>query len=203
LTKAKNDKSSNSERVEPCDKDLTKQFEEDLLGFILEPSRLDKLTISQLKALLDKAHNKRTLSNSMKSSSYQPSQKPYKQKGEIFKDDLANIGPKIKFVIDKKLRKKEYVYCRYLSMYFMRIITSEVFKKPEITLHWIGKRYEKDHATVLHAMKTVKDLIDTDKQTSYIVAFCLNRIMVEINKENTSFHNHKWYTYLYPKFDLY
>ena len=57
-----------------------------------------------------------------------------------------------------KTRKREIVQCRQLAMYFSKQMTKS-------SLAMIGKYCgNKDHATVLHACKTVNNLADTDKQ---------------------------------------
>ena len=56
-----------------------------------------------------------------------------------------------------KSRKKEVVQARHIAMYFAKMLTNDSLSSIGDV---IGKR---DHATVLHACKTVKDQIDTDK----------------------------------------
>ena len=59
--------------------------------------------------------------------------------------------------IQGKTRKREIVQARQVSMYFSKNLT-------KASLASIGARIGgKDHATVLHACKTVNNLIDTDK----------------------------------------
>lgn len=60
--------------------------------------------------------------------------------------------------INTKTRKREIVQARQLSMYFAKIYTKASLAN--IGLHCGNK----DHATVLHAYKTVNNLIETDKQ---------------------------------------
>lgn len=60
--------------------------------------------------------------------------------------------------MQSRTRKREIVQARQLAMYFAKIYT----KAP---LSMIGLQCgNKDHATVLHACKTVSNLIETDKQ---------------------------------------
>jgi chromosomal replication initiator protein len=60
--------------------------------------------------------------------------------------------------INAKTRKREIVQARQLAMYFSK-------KHTKSSLATIGLHCgNKDHATVLHACKTVSNLIDTDKQ---------------------------------------
>ena len=63
-----------------------------------------------------------------------------------------------------KTRKREIVQCRQLAMFFSKQMTKD-------SLAMIGKHCgNKDHATVLHACKTVNNLADTDKRfKGYIV----------------------------------
>jgi chromosomal replication initiator protein len=57
-----------------------------------------------------------------------------------------------------KTRKREIVQCRQLAMFFSKQMTKS-------SLAMIGKHCgNKDHATVLHACKTVNNLADTDKR---------------------------------------
>ena len=55
-----------------------------------------------------------------------------------------------------KLRKEYYVAARYLIFYFMK-------QKTKMSCSAIGRLYYKDHATVLHALKVINNLNDTDK----------------------------------------
>lgn len=60
--------------------------------------------------------------------------------------------------INSKTRKREIVQARQLAMYFAK-------KHTKASLATIGLHCgNKDHATVLHACRTVNNLIDTDKQ---------------------------------------
>ncbi len=60
--------------------------------------------------------------------------------------------------LQSKTRKREIVQARQLAMFFSKTLTKS-------SLASIGAQIgKKDHATVLHACKTVTNLIDTDKQ---------------------------------------
>jgi len=60
--------------------------------------------------------------------------------------------------LHSKTRKREIVQARQIAMYFSKSMTKS-------SLASIGSQIGgKDHATVLHACKTVNNLIDTDKQ---------------------------------------
>jgi chromosomal replication initiator protein len=57
-----------------------------------------------------------------------------------------------------KTRKREVVQARQIAMFFSKNLTKS-------SLASIGSQIgQKDHATVLHACKTVNNLMDTDKQ---------------------------------------
>lgn len=59
--------------------------------------------------------------------------------------------------LQSKTRKREIVQARQVAMYFSKSLTNS-------SLSAIGSKIgKKDHATVLHACKTVNNLIETDK----------------------------------------
>jgi len=61
-------------------------------------------------------------------------------------------------MMQSKTRKREIVQARQVAMYFSKNLTKS-------SLATIGAQIGgKDHATVLHACKTVNNLIDTDKR---------------------------------------
>ncbi|MGV8139518.1 MAG: chromosomal replication initiator protein DnaA [Mangrovibacterium sp.] len=65
--------------------------------------------------------------------------------------------------LQTKTRKREIVQARQLAMYFSKNLTKS-------SLASIGSQIgNKDHATVLHACKTVNNLIDTDKNFRHCV----------------------------------
>jgi hypothetical protein len=67
-------------------------------------------------------------------------------------------------LVEKENRKRELVWTRQVAMYFAKELT-------RYSLAEIGKGIGgKDHATVLHANKTVNNLIDTDKKKKEEVA---------------------------------
>jgi hypothetical protein len=57
-------------------------------------------------------------------------------------------------------RKEEIVYARQLIMYFAK-------EKKTGSLAFIGSKFGKDHATVLHSVKSIKNYIDTDKDKCF------------------------------------
>ncbi len=58
-----------------------------------------------------------------------------------------------------KSRKREIVIARQTGMY---IINKKYGKKMSVTS--VGDIYDKDHATVLHAIKTINNLMETDRR---------------------------------------
>ena len=60
-------------------------------------------------------------------------------------------------MLQSKTRKREIVQARQISMYFAKRLTK--FSLAKIALE-TGK---KDHATCLHGIKTVNNLMDSDK----------------------------------------
>lgn len=69
--------------------------------------------------------------------------------------DYFNIAPE---QLKSKTRKREIVQSRQIAMYFAKIFTKN-------SLASIGSQIGgKDHATVLHACKTVNNLMETDKR---------------------------------------
>lgn len=65
-------------------------------------------------------------------------------------------------VLNTKSRKREIVQARQLAMYFAKNLTNS-------SLAVIGSQIgNRDHSTVLHACKTVADLLQTDKQLKAI-----------------------------------
>jgi chromosomal replication initiator protein len=74
--------------------------------------------------------------------------------------------------INSRTRKREIVQARQLAMYFSK-------KHTKFSLANIGMQCgNKDHATVLHAYRTVSDLLDTDKQFKVYVEDIEKKIKV-------------------------
>ena len=79
------------------------------------------------------------------------------EKAELIKNvcaNLINIEPEI---LGAKTRKREIVEARQIAMTLTKLNTG-------LTLKNIGLRYGgRDHSTVIHALQTVHDLVETDK----------------------------------------
>jgi len=76
-------------------------------------------------------------------------------------------------LLKSKTRKRDVVQARQLAMYFSKNMTKSSLAK--IGLHCGGK----DHATVLHACRTVNNLIDTDKQFKGYVTELKKKISID------------------------
>ena len=76
-------------------------------------------------------------------------------------------------IMKSKTRKREIVQCRQLSMFFAKQMTKS-------SLAMIGKHCgNKDHATVLHACRTVNNLAETDKHFRTYLADLEKKLSVQ------------------------
>ena len=73
------------------------------------------------------------------------------------------VQDEFKLNIKRKTRRHIYVVARTVYFKLCRDYTS-------FSLQGIGTTLKKDHATVLHACKTVNNLVDTDKQFKGYIA---------------------------------
>ena len=76
-------------------------------------------------------------------------------------------------LLKSKTRKREVVQARKIAMYFAKKMTKSSLAN--IGMHCGGK----DHATVLHACKTVNNLIDTDKRFRGYVSDLEKKISIQ------------------------
>lgn len=65
-------------------------------------------------------------------------------------------------------RKREFVEIRHMTMFIIRD------KHPSYSLESIGAFFEKDHATIIHGIKTAGNLFATDKNFRKAVEKILN-----------------------------
>ncbi len=82
-------------------------------------------------------------------------------------EDMLDINEIIKQVekesdipygsIKSKSRKGEHVIARFAIWYVLHDKDAKVFNKS-----WLGKAVYRDHASVIHGIKTVKDMLDTN-----------------------------------------
>lgn len=76
--------------------------------------------------------------------------------------------------LKEKSRKREIVQARQLAMFFTKELTDASLKS-------IGMYFEgKDHSTVIHAIRTVKDLYDTSKQFRKYVEDLRNKFQIDM-----------------------
>ena len=68
---------------------------------------------------------------------------------------ISNLSPE-KVIQNNKNRLRELVVIRQVTMSLLRL-------KHKRSLTYCGNFFSKDHATVLHAMETVKNLLETDR----------------------------------------
>lgn len=81
--------------------------------------------------------------------------------------------------IISKTRKREATQARQMYHYFMR-------KYTKLSLSRIGSMTGKrDHATVLHSIKTIINLVETDKNIAFMFYSIQSRIESEININQT------------------
>jgi len=72
-------------------------------------------------------------------------------------------GEKIRFSdLLGENRKSEIVFTRQLIMYFARQMRIG-------SLTFIGEKFGKDHATVLHSIKTIENYIEVDKEKGNLI----------------------------------
>lgn len=74
----------------------------------------------------------------------------------FIKEVFIKEGIDICYIKDRS-RLREKVITRQICMYLLVKLT-------RLSLSQIGYLFNKDHSTVLHAKKTIQDLIDTDKE---------------------------------------
>ena len=111
--------------------------------------------------------------------------------------DYFNIAPD---QLKSKTRKREIVQSRQVAMYFAKIYTKN-------SLASIGSQIGgKDHATVLHACKTVNNLMETDKRFKRYITDLEKRFKLQELKDDLGrffFYNSFSYLYLGIKKDSY
>lgn len=79
---------------------------------------------------------------------------------------------------NNKSRVLFWKFPRMISIYFSS-------KYTKLSLSELGKLFKKDHATIIHANKTVKNWVDTDKILKATIEMIDSRIMNRIIVLNT------------------
>lgn len=69
-----------------------------------------------------------------------------------------------------KTRKREYVWARQLGMFI-------ISKHTKISLSDIGRMYNKDHATVIHAKRVIEEQMEVSKKTKSEVKSIESKIL--------------------------
>jgi len=82
------------------------------------------------------------------------------QKDKLIEDAILKYYDMDTFITKNRLR--EVVFARQIFCYL-----EQKYNKNNFTLSRIGKLIKKDHSTVLHSIKTVNNLLETDWQTKY------------------------------------
>jgi hypothetical protein len=82
-------------------------------------------------------------------------------------NDIFGLGYNV--LSDTKTRRREIVERRQIAIYILRHHT-------ELSLSSIGGIFGKDHATILYAVRTIKDLVQVDKKIMYYVVSIKNKI---------------------------
>lgn len=102
---------------------------------------------------------------------------------EKFKDIILTLVFKHtgydKETLKSRSRKRKQVEARQLNMYFLK-------KHTNYTLEIIGELFNRDHATVLHAVKTINNLIETNKEIRRLILTIKNEIEIHIDENMTT-----------------
>ena len=80
------------------------------------------------------------------------------------------------------MQKREIVEPRQVIMYAMKELTN--YSLAKIGSHFKGRNGKiKDHATVLHALKSINNLIDTNKEKKALIESIITRCHIAIHGE--------------------
>ncbi|MBP8994285.1 MAG: hypothetical protein KBG30_10835 [Bacteroidales bacterium] len=96
---------------------------------------------------------------------------------------------------ENKKRKREHVICRQVSM---KILNEDL----KYSTTQAGLPFGKDHATVLHAKKTINNLMETDKKFRYDYQILHSRIDVILDGFKSDVEKRKKYYNSLQKPDL-
>ncbi len=94
----------------------------------------------------------------------------------------------VPFKHNYKNRKRELVFARQVALFFLKKYTPK-------SLVELGNIFNKDHASVLHSIKTIKNLLETDKQVRYTIVD-IERL---ITQDSQSIETEKLYRNIYKK----
>ena len=110
---------------------------------------------------------------------YQPTPIIIKASIERIIKKVGNYHNLPKFYFINKTRKREYVDARQQAMYFMRSL--------KMSYASIGKLFNRNHATVMHAIKTVNNLLVTDFE--YRIRFVKLERLLNIDSKAVKYLN--------------
>lgn len=76
---------------------------------------------------------------------------------------------------NSKSRQRQVIKMKQASVYFMRRLL------PKTTLLYIGQQMQYDHATVIHCLKCISNLLETDKETRMDIQALSKNIELQTN----------------------
>jgi len=88
-----------------------------------------------------------------------------------------NVGEHFSVSVDSMMsrsRKRQVVVARQMSMYLSKELTKETFKD-------IGKKFDRDHSTVIHSYKTIENLRDSDQSIKDALETLEQKIKMSVN----------------------
>lgn len=100
------------------------------------------------------------------------------EKAEVIIKEACDFFQQDHQVIKSRCRKREYVLVRQFAEYFMR-------KSTTMSLEAIGSHFNHDHATVLHSIRTVNDLIEVNGYASTAIKL-ESKINIALNNYDIS-----------------
>ena len=111
--------------------------------------------------------------------------------------------PKSLVTIDQlsdKRRYRERVLSRQICIYLCEFIFNDILRN-NLSREYVGALYDKDHATVTHSLKTIKNYQDTSKQILRMTAHCIESVLMEIDNGEIFLSVGLPYCMLYPAYN--
>ena len=109
-----------------------------------------------------------------------------KRKQELLADEILTICTKYyNLDLHEKTRKREYVDARQMFFYLVRDFCDV------LTLEYIGKKLNKDHATVIHSLEQVENFIENNCVIRENYVNLVKIIESETNFKNVSYSNYR------------
>lgn len=91
---------------------------------------------------------------------------------------------------DSKSRKRQVIKMKQSSVYFIRKLL------PKATLIYIGSQMKYDHATVLHCLKCISNLLETDVETRVDIQQLQKNLEIETDSFRIDGNANKEYHYI-------